>query len=149
MGPRVCELLLKGSRLLEMVTTLHLWEQSHPHLLLEKKKKKISTTYFLYPRRSFAAFIYIYITHTHTHTYIYIYIFERIKVLHFFLRELQLIAFALNDNSLLSDQNTNWFLVQANIEPHISYSTIRDFTSFVYLKVKINLFLENMVIYSH
>ena len=36
---------------------------------------------------------------------------------------------AFNDNSLSSDQDTNWFLVLAEIEPHISYSTIRDFTS--------------------
>ena len=36
---------------------------------------------------------------------------------------------ALDDSSLLLDQDTNQFLVQTNIEPRISYSTIRDFTS--------------------
>ena len=35
-----------------------------------------------------------------------------------------------DNNSLLSDQDTNKFLVQAEIEPQISYITIKDFTSF-------------------
>ena len=48
----------------------------------------------------------------------------------FFLeREFQPMAFALDDSSLLLDQDTNQFLVQTNIEPRISYSTIKDFTS--------------------
>ena len=34
-----------------------------------------------------------------------------------------------DDSSLSSDQDTNQFLVQAGIEPQISYTTIRDFTS--------------------
>ena len=34
-----------------------------------------------------------------------------------------------NNSSLLSDQDTNQFLVQVEIEPQISYITIRDFTS--------------------
>ena len=38
-------------------------------------------------------------------------------------------ASTLDDNSLSLDQDTNQFLVQAGIEPQISYSTIRDFTS--------------------
>ena len=32
-----------------------------------------------------------------------------------------------DDSSLLSDQDTNKFLVLALIEPQISYTTIRDF----------------------
>ena len=48
----------------------------------------------------------------------------------FFLeREFQPMTSALDDNSLLLGQDTNKFLVQTNIEPRISYSTIRDFTS--------------------
>ena len=38
-------------------------------------------------------------------------------------------AFAPDDSSLSSDQDTNQFLVLAEIEPQISYTTIRDFTS--------------------
>ena len=38
-------------------------------------------------------------------------------------------AFTPNDSSLLSNQDTNKFLMYAGIEPKISYSTIRDFTS--------------------
>ena len=35
-----------------------------------------------------------------------------------------------HDNSfLLLNQDTNWFLVLVEIEPHISYLMIRDFTS--------------------
>ena len=34
-----------------------------------------------------------------------------------------------DNNSLSSDQDTNQFLVQVGIEPQISYTTIRDFTS--------------------
>jgi len=36
-------------------------------------------------------------------------------------------TFVLNGSFLSSDQDTNWFL--AKIEPPISYSTIRNFTS--------------------
>ena len=36
--------------------------------------------------------------------------------------------FAYNDNSLLSNQDTNRFLMYARIELQISYSIIRDFT---------------------
>ena len=38
-------------------------------------------------------------------------------------------AFAFDDSFLLSDQDTNRFLVLAMIEPQISFSTIRDFTN--------------------
>ena len=34
-----------------------------------------------------------------------------------------------NDSSLSSNQDIDWFLVYMGIEPQISYSTIRDFTS--------------------
>ena len=47
----------------------------------------------------------------------------------FFFREFYPRASALDNNSLLSDQDTNQFLVQVEIEPQISYITIRDFTS--------------------
>ena len=47
-----------------------------------------------------------------------------------FLREFQTTP---NDSFLLLDQDTNRFLVQARIELQISYSIIRDFTSFVNL----------------
>ena len=47
----------------------------------------------------------------------------------FFLREFQPMAFAPDDSSLSSDQDTNQFLVEAGIESQISYTTIRDFTS--------------------
>ena len=53
--------------------------------------------------------------------FIYIYIF-------FFL-EFQLMSFALNDSSLLSDQDTNRFLVEARIKSQISYSIIKIFTN--------------------
>ena len=46
-----------------------------------------------------------------------------------FLRELQLMASASDGNSLSSDQDINQFLVLVEIEPQISYATIRDFTS--------------------
>ena len=36
---------------------------------------------------------------------------------------------ALDDSSLSSDQDTNQFLVQVEIEPQISYTIIRDFTN--------------------
>ena len=48
--------------------------------------------------------------------------------LFFLFREFQLMASAFEDSSLLSDQNTNQFLVQVGIEPYISYTTIRNFT---------------------
>ena len=38
-------------------------------------------------------------------------------------------TFAPNNSSLLSDQDTNQFLVYVEIEPQISYTTIRDFTN--------------------
>ena len=38
-------------------------------------------------------------------------------------------ASAPDDSSLSSDQDINQFLVYAGIEPQISYTTIRDFTS--------------------
>ena len=40
-------------------------------------------------------------------------------------------ASAPDDSSLSSDQDTNRFLVQAGIEPQISYTTIRDFTNWI------------------
>ena len=46
-----------------------------------------------------------------------------------FERELQLMASAFDNNSLLSDQDINQFLVYVEIELQISYTTIRDFTS--------------------
>ena len=36
---------------------------------------------------------------------------------------------AYDDSSLSLDQDTNQFLVEAEIEPQISYTTIRDFIS--------------------
>ena len=47
----------------------------------------------------------------------------------FFFRKFQPMTFAPDHNSLSSDQDTNQFLVYAKIEPQISYTTIRDFTS--------------------
>ena len=47
----------------------------------------------------------------------------------FFFREFQPMTSALDDSSLSSDQDTNQFLVQAEIEPQISYTIIRDFTN--------------------
>ena len=47
----------------------------------------------------------------------------------FVFTEYQLIAFAPYDNSLSSNQDTNWFSVQAGIKPQISYLIIRDFTN--------------------
>ena len=47
----------------------------------------------------------------------------------FFFREFQHMVSAPNDNSLSSNQDTNQFLVQAEIELQISYTTMRDFTS--------------------
>ena len=38
-------------------------------------------------------------------------------------------GFVRDDNTLLLDQDINQFLVLVEIEPHISYSIIRDFTS--------------------
>ena len=38
-------------------------------------------------------------------------------------------VFAPDDSSLSLDQDTNQFLVWAEIEPQISYTTIRDFTN--------------------
>ena len=34
-----------------------------------------------------------------------------------------------DDSFLLLDKDTNWFLVYAKIEPQISFSTIKNFTS--------------------
>ena len=51
----------------------------------------------------------------------------------FFLREFQPMTSAPDDSFLSSDQNTNKFLVYAEIEPQISYTTIRDFTIFFFL----------------
>ena len=39
-------------------------------------------------------------------------------------------AFAPDNSSLSSDQDTNRFLVQAEIELQISYSTIKEFTNY-------------------
>ena len=47
----------------------------------------------------------------------------------FFFLEFQLMSFALNDSSLLSDQDTNRFLVEARIKSQISYSIIKIFTN--------------------
>ena len=38
-------------------------------------------------------------------------------------------TYAPDNNSLSSEQDTNEFLLLAEIEPQISYTTIRDFTS--------------------
>ena len=51
-----------------------------------------------------------------------------IKIKYIF-REFQPMMFVPDDSSLLLDQSTNRFLVEAGIEPQIFYSTIRDFTS--------------------
>ena len=45
----------------------------------------------------------------------------------FFERKFKSMASAPNNSSLLSDQDTNKFLVLAWIEPQISYTTIKDF----------------------
>ena len=47
----------------------------------------------------------------------------------FFFREFQPMAFALDNRFLLSDQDINQFLMEMEIEPYISYITIKDFTS--------------------
>ena len=47
----------------------------------------------------------------------------------FFFLEFQLMTFALNDSSLLSDQDTNRFLVEVRIKFQISYSIIKNFTN--------------------
>ena len=49
----------------------------------------------------------------------------------FWEKEFQLMTLAPNNYSLLLDQDINQFLVQAGIEPQISYITIRDFTIWV------------------
>ena len=61
---------------------------------------------------------------------------KKIRSLHFgvnflflFFREFQPMVSAPNNNSLSSNQDTSRFLVEAGIEPQISYSTIGDFTS--------------------
>ena len=46
-----------------------------------------------------------------------------------FERELQLMASAFDNNSLLSNQDINQFLVYVEIELQISYTTIKDFIS--------------------
>ena len=46
-----------------------------------------------------------------------------------FFLEFQLMTFAFNDNILLSDQDTNRFLVKARIKSQISYSIIKFFTN--------------------
>ena len=48
---------------------------------------------------------------------------------YFFERVFQLIAFTPDDSSLLLGQDTNQFLVLVKIEPQISYTIIKDFTS--------------------
>ena len=45
----------------------------------------------------------------------------------FFFKKFQHITSTSDDSSLLSNQDTNQFLVYVRIEPQISYSTIRDF----------------------
>ena len=52
-----------------------------------------------------------------------------VNFLFLFFREFQPMVSAPNNNSLSSNQDTSRFLVEAGIEPQISYSTIRDFTS--------------------
>ena len=47
----------------------------------------------------------------------------------FFFLEFQLMTFALNDSSLLSDQDTNRFLVEVRIKFQIFYSIIKNFTN--------------------
>ena len=63
-------------------------------------------------------------------TYIWhiIYLYFVMIMFLFFLREFQPMTSTPRDSSLSSDQDTNQFLV-GGIEPQISYSTIRDFTS--------------------
>ena len=41
-----------------------------------------------------------------------------------------------DDSFLSSDQNTNKFLVYAEIEPQISYTIIRDFNIFFFFNIK-------------
>ena len=51
--------------------------------------------------------------------------FDGTKRLVIFLREFQFTASISDNSSLLSNQDTNWFLVKVEIEFHISYLTIR------------------------
>ena len=51
--------------------------------------------------------------------------FDGTKRLVIFLREFQFTASISDNSSLLSNQDTNWFLVKVGIEFHISYLTIR------------------------
>ena len=46
-----------------------------------------------------------------------------------FFKEFQLMTSTSDGNSLLSNQDTNQFLVYAMIEPQISYSTVKNFTN--------------------
>ena len=50
-------------------------------------------------------------------------------IISFFYRKFQPMASASDNSSLSSNQDTDQFLVLARIELQISYSTIRDFTS--------------------
>ena len=50
-----------------------------------------------------------------------------------------------DDSFLLSDQNTNQFLVYAVNEPQISYTTIRDFTNWVNWNPPNMLWLEKEI----
>ena len=51
------------------------------------------------------------------------------KRLVIFLREFQFTASIFYNSFLLSNQDTNWFLVKVGIEFHISYLTSRDSTN--------------------
>ena len=61
---------------------------------------------------------------------IIIYYYFYLNFITIFFREFQPIMSALDNNSLLSDQDTNQFLVLTGIEPQTSYTTIKDFISF-------------------
>ena len=63
----------------------------------------------------------------------------------FFLREFQPMASAPDDSSLSSDQDTNQFLVEAGIESQISYTTIRDFTSWANWNPPLNGLLDRYI----
>ena len=57
----------------------------------------------------------------------------------FFLKKFQPITSTSDDSSLLSNQDTNQFLVYVRIEPQISYSTIRDFIGWANWNPQISL----------
>ena len=77
-------------------------------------------------------YIYIYIEEflsMQVEAIFFILYFDGTKRLVIFLREFQFTASISDNSSLLSNQDTNWFLVKTRIEFYITYLTIRDFTN--------------------